>query len=212
VIRSYHPHLVLIASVLAVALAGCGTPESPQPTPIVPVPTQVPPTVASEETVVIMSTATPEPLVAPVAKVSIAAAFEAESVAIGETVDAVISLEGVEDLFGLEVHLAYDAGRLAVVDADAGQDGAQIAHGDLLEVEFVLVNRANLEQGIIDYAVAQKADAAGVGGDGIIARVTFEATASGPAELRIVAAILANSQGQAIPVDFASDAVAVEVE
>ncbi|MCJ7551170.1 MAG: hypothetical protein MUQ30_15960, partial [Anaerolineae bacterium] len=66
--------------------------------------------------------------------------------------------------------------------------------------------------GLIDYAASQMPPSEGVSGGGEIARITFKATASGAAEVRVVTAVLASSEGSAIPVDIALAAAVVTVE
>lgn len=198
---------ILVSTTVLTLLAGCaaaaepGAPPAPTAAPATPVPA----------TEVVSPTATTPPPAAPADQAVVTVTFEEESVAIGDAVEAVICVAGVEDLFGLEVHVAYDAERLEMVDGDAEQEGIQAWHGDLLEIEYVLVNAGNPEMGTLDYAVAQKADAAGVGGDGALVRVAFKALADGLAELRLISVILADTQGQAIPVSFPTTGVTLEI-
>ena len=190
-------------------LAACGEVDDP-----LAVATTVPaePTIVVE--VVATATAVPqEPAApAPVAQADVSVTFESGTVDVGETVVAVVSVDRVSDLYGVEVHLAYDGDLLDVVDVESEVEGTQIESGSLLAIEFVVLNQCNDAQGLIDYAASQMPPSEGVSGGGEIARITFKAVAAGAAELRIVTVVLASSEGSAIPVAIPSESVAVTVE
>ena len=130
----------------------------------------------------------------------------------GETVDVLLSLVSVEDLYGLEAHLAFDATRLAVIDSDDTEDGVQVLHGDLLSVDYVVRNQIDSDAGLIDYAVSQMPPSAGVGGQGEVVRIPFKAIAAGDAAVEVVDLVLANSQGGQIPVTLDTSAVILKIE
>jgi len=188
-------------------LAACGEVEDPL---------AVATTVPAEPTTVVevVATAVPqEPAApAPVAQADVSVTFESGTVDVGETVVAVVSVDRVSDLYGVEVHLAYDGDLLDVVDVESEVEGTQIESGSLLAIEFVVLNQCNDAQGLIDYAASQMPPSEGVSGGGGIARITFKAMAAGAAELRIVTVVLASSEGSAIPVAIPSESVAVTVE
>ena len=154
----------------------------------------------------------PAATAAPVAQADVVVAFESATVDVGEAVAAVVSVDGVSDLYGVEVHLAYDGDLLDVVDAESEVEGTQIESGSLLAIEFVVLNQCNDAQRLIDYAASQMLPSEGVSGGGEIARITFKAVAAGSAELRLVTVVLASSEGSAIPVAIPSEAAVVGVE
>ena len=149
---------------------------------------------------------------APAAQADVLVAFESATVDAGEMVVAVVSVDGVSDLYGVEVHLAYDGDLLDVVDAEAEVEGTQIESGSLLDIGFIVLNQCNDAQGLIDYAASQMPPSEGVSGGGEIALITFKAVAPGAAELRVLSVVLARSEGSAIPVAIPSESVAVTVE
>lgn len=137
---------------------------------------------------------------------------EKQELAEGETVDVLLSLVSVEDLYGLEAHLVFDATRLAVIDSDDTEDGVQVVHGDLLSVDYVVRNQADAEAGLIDYAVSQMPPSAGVDGQGEVVRIPFKAIAAGDAAVEVVDLVLANSQGGQIPVTLDASALTLTIE
>jgi hypothetical protein len=134
-----------------------------------------------------------------VPKASFALEASRLDVALSETVEVTLRLEQVEDLFGAEVHLVYDAGKLEMVDADEGKDGVQIAAGDLLKVGFEAQHR--VEGGRVDYGVAQMPPTRSVSGSGPLVVLTVRGIEAGEAEIRVLSILLANSKGEEIPVD-----------
>jgi len=201
--------LWLILAICLAASAGCGEADGPQAAATtVPEDPAAVPAVAPTATTVPDVPAAP----APVAQADVLVAFESATVDAGETVVAVVSVDGVSDLYGVEVHLAYDGDLLDVVDAESEVEGTQIESGSFLDIEFIVLNRCNDAQGLIDYAASQMPPSEGVSGGGEIARITFKATASGTAELRVLSVVLAGSEGSAIPVAIPPEAAVVMVE
>ncbi len=129
----------------------------------------------------------------PDARISVA--FGAESVARNETVPLEVRIENALALSGVDVRLAYDGTRLAVADADPALEGTQVGDGDLLSADFLVENRADETAHTIAYVVAQMPPSEPADGAGALVRVTFEAVAPGPAEVRLVALILADASG-----------------
>ena len=201
--------LWLVLAICLVVFAGCGKVDDPQA-----VATTVPAELTSVPEVAATATAAPQVPAAPAsaAQAGVLVAFESGTVNVGETVVAVVSVDGVGDLYGIEVHLAYDGDLLEVVDAESEAEGAQIESGSLLAIEYIFQNQCNDAQGLIDYAASQMPPSEGVSGGGEIARITFKAVASGSAEVRVLTAVLASSEGSAIPVDVPSAAAVVTVE
>ena len=201
--------LWLVLAISLTVFAGCGEAGSPQA-----VATTVPGDSAAAPEVAPTATTAPEAPATPVpaAQADVLVAFESATVDVGEAVVAVVSVDRVSDLYGVELHLAYDGGLLDVVDAEAEVEGTQMESGSLLAIEFVVLNECNDAQGVIDYAASQMPPSEGVSGGGEIARITFKATASGAAELRVLSVVLASSEGSAIPVDIPLEAAVVTVE
>lgn len=150
--------LWLVLAVGLVVLAGCGQVDDARA-----VATTVPEDTAAALEVALTATTAPE---APVAQADVFVTFESGTVDLGETVVAVVSVDRVSDLYGVEIHLAYDGDLLDVVDAEAEVAGTQIESGSLLAIEFVVLNQCNDAQGLIDYAASQMPPSEGVSGGG----------------------------------------------
>lgn len=133
-----------------------------------------------------------------IAGATIALRASTGQVAIGDRVEVVVIVESVEGLYGAEVYLAFDPALLAVMDADADAEGVQMAPGDLLAPDIVVLNAADNSAGTIGYAVAQMHPHEPVDGDGALLHVAFEALASGEAEVTIQNALFASVDGEAI--------------
>lgn len=125
----------------------------------------------------------------------------------GETAELRVMIAGVTDLAGMEMHLSFDPGLLEVLDANAEQEGIQIASGDFLAADFVAVNRVDPEEGRIHYAVARMPPSPVASGSGEVAVITVRATGSRDTSLVIDDILLADSDGQVIPVESAESTV-----
>jgi len=84
----------------------------------------------------------------------------------GETVDVMINVENVANLFGVELLVTFDPNLLEVVDANPSKAGVQVAAGDLLSPDFEAANEVT--GGQIDYALTQIAPHAPVSGNGTL--------------------------------------------
>jgi hypothetical protein len=106
--------------------------------------------------------------------------------------------EDVRDLYGLEVHLAFDPEIIEVVDADAGKSGVQIMVADWLQDAFVAANRADNAAGRIDFGATLLNPAPPVSGSKTFATVTLRARGDGTAPLTIEEVILATRDAEVI--------------
>lgn len=102
----------------------------------------------------------------------------ATAIAVEQAVTLSIKIDGVSDLAGAEIHLAFTPGVLEVVDADPGQAGVQIANGGMLQADFVAQNIADNAAGTIDFAMAQ-INRPGVTGSGTLAVITIKGKSVG---------------------------------
>jgi len=123
------------------------------------------------------------------------------ALAAGETTTLAIRAAGATDLYGVELHLAYDPAVMKVLDADASRAGVQLSPGDMLDpaVGFMVANRADNQAGELDYALTLLAPAEAVSGDGILVSFEVEALAEGSSQLTL-SAILASAEGISLPV------------
>ncbi|MFN2221833.1 MAG: cohesin domain-containing protein, partial [Candidatus Promineifilaceae bacterium] len=83
---------------------------------------------------------------------------------VGETARLAIRVTGAADLYGVELHLAYDPAVLEIRDADTSQAGVQLSPGDMLDpgAGFMIANRADNQAGELDYALTLLAPAEAV--------------------------------------------------
>ncbi len=131
-------------------------------------------------------------------------------VTVGETLEVTVSIDGVHDLYGVELHLGFDPAVLEIVGATDGATPSVI-DGDMLAVGFTALNSVDNATGIVDYAVSQMPPAEGVNGAGTLARVRFRAVAAGSAEIVLRDVLLASSEAGAIPASVAPASVSVAV-
>ncbi len=194
--------LLVLNLAMGAALGGCGPTPTPSPTPV----TAVEVTVAPETDEVSSSAAAPE------GSAAVALVWDADSVPVGETTEVLVTADGVTDLYGIEVHLAFNPAHLEVVDADDEVEGTQVHDGDLLEVGFVALNEANNAEGTVAYAVSQMPPSAGVNGSGVLVRIEFRATEAGDGGVVLQNVLLATSQGQPVPLEVVDDTLTVRIE
>lgn len=122
-----------------------------------------------------------------------------------------IRVEGVQDLYGVEFHLAFDPDVVEVVDADTSKPGVQIQPGDWLQDIFIAVNAADNATGKIDYAVTLLNPAPPVSGSGIVGTITFKAKSDGVSSLKMDKAILATRDAKEIEFEWQEGVVGVSV-
>ncbi len=119
---------------------------------------------------------------------------------VGREVTVDVLVEDAPLIYGVDVQVAFDPNLLEVVDADESQDGVQFEPGDFLDPEqsFVLQNHASNETGTIDYALALFNPAPPVQGDGLLARITFRAKATGQTTISIAEGLFGTQTGETI--------------
>jgi hypothetical protein len=110
-----------------------------------------------------------------------------------------IIVENVQDLYGLEVHLAFDPDVVEVVDADPTTVGVQLELAGWWKGGFVAVNRADNQYGRIDFAATLLHPALPASGKRVVAIITFAARKAGVSALSIEAAILSTQDAETIP-------------
>jgi hypothetical protein len=130
--------------------------------------------------------------------------LEAQSSVIGSATPVAVDivLDGVENLYGAEVHLAFDPAILQVQDADPGTPGEQIAPGKAFgkSSSFVALNRIDNNQGTIDLAVTLVNPAEPLQGRIVLATFGVLAAKAGSAEIRFAQVLLADRNANALKV------------
>jgi hypothetical protein len=104
----------------------------------------------------------------------------------GET-EIEVRVADVDNLFGVEFHLSFDADMIEVIDADPVADGIQISPGDLLvpgvSANITSLNQVNNGQGMIDFAMTLVAGDMPVSGSGVLANIGLRRLSQGTAEI-----------------------------
>lgn len=125
-----------------------------------------------------------------------------DPLSLGLTPDArarvAIVLENVEDLYGLEFHLAFDPNVVEVMDADPAKEGVQIEPADWWKDGFVAVNNADNMSGRIAFAATLLNPARPVSGNRAVAVIIFRARKAGVSALSIESAILSTREAEEI--------------
>jgi hypothetical protein len=120
-------------------------------------------------------------------------------VAPGETVTMEIEVRDVENLFGVDIGLAFDADKLEAQDVTVGE-----FLDPVFEAQKTVDNRA----GRVHYVFALMGPVESVSGSGVVARVVFRGLAEGDSAVYLEQLLLANDAAEEIPAT-ASGAVVV---
>lgn len=97
----------------------------------------------------------------------------------GQTTAVEVRVENVQNLYGLDIRIAFDPAVVEVVDADTTQTGIQVRPGDLLSVDFIIRNTADNAQGTIWYALTQLNPSEPVSGSGTVFIILFKGKTRG---------------------------------
>jgi hypothetical protein len=109
-----------------------------------------------------------------------------------------VRVADVRDLYAIDMEIRFDATRMQVSDADAKMDGVQIKPGQLPRPDFVAINTADNERGIIRYVVTQLGGEAAFSGGGVVATIAWEKPADTDADVSVAAATLVSAQAEPI--------------
>ncbi len=131
------------------------------------------------------------------------ALLEAESLQVSGAAPTVIHivLHDVQNLYGAEVHLTYDPAILQIEDGDDSLPGVQCAAGPdfTSSNSFVALNRVNQQKGAIDFAVTLLNPAAPLQGKVVLASFTVRAKQAGSTQISFSQTLLADRNGQPLP-------------
>ena len=111
-------------------------------------------------------------------------------------------IQNVLDLYGIELHLAFDPRIVQVVDADPERAGVQIGIGAALRAQphFVATNEVDNETGTIDFVAALLSPAPSISGNAELAVVTWQGVNPGESAVQYTGALLADPEGRPIAV------------
>ena len=115
----------------------------------------------------------------------------------GQTTDIVVQLDDVDNVYGIEMHLAFDPAIVSVVDANGSTEGIQIQPGSCPKDDFQIVNTVDNGAGTIDYAVTQLNPTSACNG-GDVSTITLQCQTAGQSDISFGASIIADADGQEI--------------
>ncbi|HDQ74172.1 MAG TPA: hypothetical protein ENN19_19070 [Chloroflexi bacterium] len=113
----------------------------------------------------------------------------------GET-EVRIDVMDASNLYGVEFEMTFDPALLQVVDADPSTDGVQIALGPLFpsDQHSVGINQVDNAAGHIIFGVTRRSPAPPLV-DGVLARITWQATGAGECDLNFPYLKLSDTSG-----------------
>jgi hypothetical protein len=130
----------------------------------------------------------------------------------GETTQIAVNIRQVENLYGVEVHINFDADRLVVIDADPEEGGVQVMPGHFPQPDFIAQNQVDGTSGTLDYAVAQMPPHEAVNGDGTLFTFDVQGKAPGEADITLIQVLLATSEGEPIETALRSSTLVIEAK
>jgi hypothetical protein len=110
-----------------------------------------------------------------------------------------IVIENVHNLYGVEIHLAFDPQIVQGIDANPDEKGIQIEPAGWWKDGFVAVNTVDNGNGVIDFAATLLRPAPPASGNLTIATITCAGRHIGTSALTIRSAILATGNAQILP-------------
>ncbi|MFZ5809006.1 MAG: cohesin domain-containing protein [Chloroflexota bacterium] len=116
----------------------------------------------------------------------------------GDLIEISVQGEALQELYGAELHLRFEAAILEIQDADANQDGVQCTPGEMWREGFTALNRVEQQNGRIDFAVTLLNPAPAFSGAGVILKCQARGKRLGSSEIAIESAILATREGTQI--------------
>lgn len=107
-----------------------------------------------------------------------------------------LQIEGVQDFYGLEVHIQYNPDIIEIIDADTAKEGVQCKSGAIFDQGFIAQNQ--IANGRIDFAATLLNPAPPFSGNGEIFECQVRGKNMGQTAIEISQAIFANRNGEKI--------------
>ena len=121
----------------------------------------------------------------------------------GDSIQIVIQLDEISDVYGLEISLSFDPSVLEVIDADPGEEGVQIAEGSCPYPDFVQANTADNSTGTLDYVISQLNPREPCNG-GVVGTIEFQCVATGvSSDVTFTTSIISDSDF--FPIDHSTE-------
>jgi hypothetical protein len=133
------------------------------------------------------------------------------TVLFGDTTTLDIMVREVADLYGVQLTISFDPGKVEVVDADTGTPGVQIAPGTCPSPDWMVMNTVSNATGVISYAVIALNPSPPCNGEGMVASIEFHALSGGESIIHFSEWILANRDGGEIETTVQDGTLSVQV-
>jgi streptogramin lyase len=134
---------------------------------------------------------------------------DSATTSISDTVTVDIRIRDVTNLYGVQLYLSFDPSLVEVVDAIPGGD-VNIEPGDFITDAVVYINYVDNDTGEIEYVQTREGEVPGVGGRGVLARITFHGKAAGTSSVTFTLHILGDPMGVPIEHDYADGEIVVQ--
>ncbi|HRJ40259.1 MAG TPA: SdrD B-like domain-containing protein [Caldilineaceae bacterium] len=108
----------------------------------------------------------------------------------------------VSNLYGYELSVKFNAGRIHFQDADSAKAGVNLEIGNFLSPDFVVVNTADNSTGKVQLALTQLSPRTAISGTGELARATITGISAGVTDFTLSSVVLSDPTGKAIPVQL----------
>ena len=135
--------------------------------------------------------------------------FEEYQVRPGGMIEVPVEVRDVEELFAIDIEIAYDPDILVFEDADPAKEGVQPALGTFLDAGLTLFFEVDENEGLIRLAMTQVNPAEPKSGDGVIMVLYFTGVQEGESELVINFVDLSTRFGEEIPSELQESTVLV---
>ena len=128
----------------------------------------------------------------------------------GSLIEVEILLQNVVDLYGVEVHLAFDPAVVNVKDADKETTGVQVDPSQVfVDSGFVALNKVDNDEGIIDFAATLVNPAKPLRGEVKVASFLLQGLKEGSTDITFRQILLADSKANALSV--VSEGITIEI-
>jgi hypothetical protein len=118
---------------------------------------------------------------------------------VGQNTTFDLMVDGVRNLYGFQLELAFNPTVMEVVDAYPGIPGIQIEEGTFFIPENLVINQADNTAGTIKYSASLQGAKPGLTGGGRLARLTFHSKAPGVSTVDFTRTILSDPFSVEIP-------------
>jgi hypothetical protein len=127
-------------------------------------------------------------------------------------VEVPIEIRDVEDLYAIDIQIAFDPAVVQVEDADPNQSGVQPALGTFLDAGLTLFNEVDNETGLVRFVMTQANPSEAKSGDGVVLVLYLTGIRAGESDLEVTFLELSTRAGEAIEVEPVSGLVIVSAD